>query len=490
MAKDDTRRLTLQILWSMFHRKHFMRDFEGKLDGEFFGSKEAQYLARMALDYWDEYQDIIPESGVFDRIDQDEDEEELDKYGVSATAVFKLWDNLLAVKNTEIDYVWQQTEDFAKRRVLGLALVEASSALTDDGPEAALSIIDKARVIIEPRPVKTVKVFAGMSEILERVSAKLEDSNYASTGLPKLDRYLGGGVLPGELAAFIAPTGRGKTMWLCHVAGKAFAFGMEVLYYTLEVDRDEIALRTMASLSGLSINEMKLWAQFGNDPEYAAVTKDEEGNRITPPGVKVNNMMRRIARMGGAHRDIDVIDLPQASVSTIQADIERRKREGANPRLVIIDYADRLTPRVTREKKEQEELAVFRDLVSLGKAQDVAIWTAIQGNRQSLGKRNLDLKLIAGAYAKAWEADFVIAAGQNDQMMLHNQFTIGLAKVRRVSGSAQTGSQLDVFYDFSTSQFRDIISPHDDDELLGMPLAKKVDWRPGDEDGGGKFKGE
>lgn len=474
----DNRRLMRQLIWLMFHRRAFMQDFSERIEPEFFGSNEARYLARLALHYWEDQQALLPETGVFNALDDDEDDEKLEEYGVSYKACEQLWDALEPVKNNETEYFWKAADDFCRRQGLGLALREATEVLDDEGPAAAMKVIDLARIKLEPRTMKTAKVFGGITEMLGRLRIKHEEGNFASTGLPKLDRYLGGGVLPGEFAAFIAPTGRGKTMWLCHVAAKGYMFGLEVLYYTLEVDRDEISLRTLSSVSGVSINDMKLWAMYGRGDGEDATADGRE-----TPEDAIQKLYKRIALIGGNRREVDVIDLGQATVQTIAADIDRRKREGGNPKLVVIDYADRLTPTVHREKKEHEELQIFRDLVALAKDEQVAIWTAIQGNRQSLGRKNVDLRQISGAYAKAWEADFVIAGGQDDAMMKRNQFNFLLAKVRRVGTTGHTGGQLDVRYDFATTSFRDWVKPGDEDELTGTALTYvgEMDFDPDDE---------
>lgn len=465
----DARHLTREMLWELFHHRRFLMDFGDRLRPEYFGSNESRYLSSLALDHWQEKKSLLPETAVFDRIDTDEDDDLLERSAVTASTLYALWDSMQ--ETADASYLFTAVTDFCRRSALALALVEAGTVLSDEGPDAALKVIDEARILIEPKPTRTVKVFAGIDEVLSRIRVKLEDANYASTGLPSLDKFLGGGVLPGELAALIAPTGRGKTMWLCYVAAMATMFGMEALYYTLEVDRDEIALRTLSSVSGVNINAMKFWAMYGQDPEYNQEAteddKDDDGNvvKYVKPQDALAVAFKKRARVGAKRREIDVIDLSHATVSTIQADIERRKRDGDNPKLVIIDYADRLEPRGRHEKKDHAELEIFRDLAGLAKEQQVVVWTAIQGNRQSLGKENLDLRQISGAYAKAWEADFVIAAGQNDEMMKRNQFTFGLAKARRVSGSGQTGKQLSVYYDFSKSQFRDWLKASDQDEF-------------------------
>lgn len=479
----DRRRLTRQLLWLMFNRRRFLMDFAERMRSDYFGSNEAKYLARLSLEYWEKDKALLPESAVFDQIDADSEEAKLEQYGVAADALDALWDSLGDVADEDLDYVWKATDDFIRRQGLGIAFKEALETLEEEGPEEALAVVDTARSMVEPKPQRTAKVFGGMNEMLNRLRVKEADGRYVSTGLPRLDRALGGGVLPGELAAFIAPTGRGKTMWLCHLAAKAFMLGARVLYYTLEIDQDEIALRTMSAVSGVAINDMKLWAVYGHD----ASMQSSDGRET--PEERLEAMFTRIRRIGGRNRDIDVIDLSSATVALIHADIQRRKREGQDPNLIIIDYADRLTPRVNRDKQEHMELEIFRDLVGLAKEEQVAVWTAIQGNRQSLGKKVLDLKQIAGAYAKAWEATFVIAAGQTDKMMKRNQFTFGLAKVRRVAAEAKTGNLMDVFYEFSTSTFKDWLRPEDEDDDHTAAALSHVEAIMSDDDDEEGFSG-
>ena len=76
-----------------------------------------------------------------------------------------------------------------------------------------------------------------------------------STGIKALDRMLCGG-LSNELYILGAETGTGKSAFLMHLAEKAADSGMDVLYFALEMGTNELAARSISSISYRhSINE-------------------------------------------------------------------------------------------------------------------------------------------------------------------------------------------------------------------------------------------
>ena len=90
-----------------------------------------------------------------------------------------------------------------------------------------------------------------------------------STGIAQLDRVLGGGFYPGELAIVAARAGLGKTTFLSHITNKACQTGFQVLFCSAEMDIDSITDREVAQYAGVSINRIrrgnysqKLYAQI------------------------------------------------------------------------------------------------------------------------------------------------------------------------------------------------------------------------------------
>ncbi len=463
-TKIDSRLLMRQLLWLITHRRRFLRDFQRRLEPDFFASPEARYLVRTALLHFNTTGKALKKSILIHYVEEDDDRGDLEEQGITAKSVMRLYSRLEAVEDDELDYMWTKADEFCRHQALNLGIVGAAEALEDGDIEEAWRIINGTRVTQEGSTTKSLRVFADWEEVIDRIGEREASVDYVSTGLRRLDAILGGGVKRGELAVYCAPSGSGKTMWLCFVAAMATLMGAEVAYYTLEVDQDEIWLRTTASMSGIPITETREDAASStSDPDYKRSMVEGEDIRD-----RLKKFRKRMRRLGMKTRDIWVRDMPPryADINSILADLDEIKQQGGNPSLVVIDYADRLRARGRHEKRWEGQEEVYIDLASIAKERDIAIWTASQVGRQALKKRNITMELIAGAFSKVFEASLVIAGGQTDDMRKHSWFNFFIAKTRRSSGS---GNSMLVGYDFSKSQFKTLIrsSDLDDEDDLG-----------------------
>ena len=77
------------------------------------------------------------------------------------------------------------------------------------------------------------------------------------TGLPALDKRLGGGIAGGKLVIIGARPAVGKSALLSSIALQALAQGKRVLYVSLEMEPREIIGRMMASLAHVSASKME-----------------------------------------------------------------------------------------------------------------------------------------------------------------------------------------------------------------------------------------
>ncbi len=71
----------------------------------------------------------------------------------------------------------------------------------------------------------------------------VEDSRARTSGIPELDRVLGGGVVPGAALLLAGEPGVGKSTLLLEVASRTAATGLRVLYVTGEESASQVRLR-------------------------------------------------------------------------------------------------------------------------------------------------------------------------------------------------------------------------------------------------------
>jgi replicative DNA helicase len=152
--------------------------------------------------------------------------------------------------------------------------------------------------------------------------------NPISTGWGRMDEIIKGGLGKSELGVVIAPTGAGKSMVLVHLAAEALKAGKTVVYYTLELKDTVVGGRFDSNISGIPLSELKTRKE-----EVLAEIENVDGSLI-----------------------IKEYPTKSASVQTIKNHIEKLKKRGIYPDMVLVDYADLLRPdRTTGEKRHELE---------------------------------------------------------------------------------------------------------------------------------------
>jgi hypothetical protein len=90
-------------------------------------------------------------------------------------------------------------------------------------------------------------------------------------------------------------------------------------------------------------------------------------------------------------------DLPPYSLtpSDIDRDIDNYRKQGVNPGLVVVDYADIMNPDKSYKERRHEFTDIYVGLRGVAKKQDVGVWSASQSNRASFKKRIIRLDDVA-----------------------------------------------------------------------------------------------
>lgn len=114
--------------------------------------------------------------------------------------------------------------------------------------------------------------------------------------------------------------------------------------------------------------------------------------------------------------EVKVLDAPHRYVkpSMIRSDIEFYRSEGLDIKAVYVDYADIMTSdkKFSTDNKRHEYGDIYEELRSIAKEYSVAMFTASQGNRGALDKKELDLDDMSEDFSKAFTADYVIGLCQ------------------------------------------------------------------------------
>ena len=238
-----------------------------------------------------------------------------------------------------------------------------------------------------------------------------------STGWDRMDEIIKGGLGKSELGVVIAPTGAGKSMVLVHLAAEALKQGKTVVYYTLELKDTVVGSRFDSCLSGIPLNEL--------------TDRKEEV----------------LSHIEGVDGTLIIKEYPtkSASVQNIKNHIEKLKKRGINPDIIMCDYADLLRPVRHSNEKRHELEETYEGLRALAQIYEIPVWTASQTNRSGLNAEVITMEAISEAFNKCFVADFIFSLSRTVQDKQANKGRIFIAKNR----NGPDGLVFETFVDWS-----------------------------------------
>jgi replicative DNA helicase len=130
---------------------------------------------------------------------------------------------------------------------------------------------------------------------------------------------------------------------------------------------------------------------------------------------------------------LSIIKLPSDSItiSEIKTRIRKHISDGKKIDLLVIDYVDCITPEKANYNEEWKgEGSVMRSLEAMTNEFDIAIWTATQGNRDSISSEVVTTNQMGGSIKKAQIGHIVLSVGKTMNQKEQNLATITLLKSR------------------------------------------------------------
>tara|TARA_R100000152_G_C6716123_1_gene142835 strand:+ start:118 stop:708 length:591 start_codon:yes stop_codon:yes gene_type:complete len=134
-----------------------------------------------------------------------------------------------------------------------------------------------------------------------------------------------------------------------------------------------------------------------------------------------------------------------ASVQTLKNHIEKLRKRGIEPDMILVDYADLLRPTRSSSEKRHELEETYEGLRGLAQTYEIPIWTASQTNRGGLNAEVITMEAISEAFNKCFVADFIFSLSRTVQDKQANKGRLFIAKNR----NGPDGIVFDAFVDWS-----------------------------------------
>lgn len=255
-------------------------------------------------------------------------------------------------ENQQLDVIGYQALVDRKRASVGLPPMSATEMLAAPAEDPAAPL--------EGFAAELAACAIGMN-----TSQPLEQVTWIPTPFGPLNRTLGGGLPVRRLSTIIAPPASGKTGIALQIALAAAEAGTPVLYFSSEIEADEIAARLCALKGG------DTWRDIisGKAPDTRAELLAHlplwivPPERLAPHRKSVDDVRQYIARL---------VDL----VST----------DPKNPPLVIVDYLQNMISRTDAESATVSVNALSSELLTIARVFGVAMLAISSTSRDNYGK--------------------------------------------------------------------------------------------------------
>ena len=311
----------------------------------------------------------------------------------------------------ESEFIKDKAIDFCRKQVLKGAMIKSASLLKSSSFEEIEKVIKEALVL------GTDNNFGHdfRKDLLKRFELVSRDPT--STGWARMDEIIKGGLGKSELGVVVAPTGAGKSMVLVHLATQAILAGKTVVYYTLELKDTVVGQRFDCCISDVPLQEHR-----ERQKEIVSKVKDLQGTLI-----------------------IKEYPTKSASVQTLKNHIEKLRKRGIEPDMILVDYADLLRPVRSSGEKRHELEETYEGLRGLAQTYEIPCWTASQTNRGGLNAEVITMESISEAFNKCFVADFIFSLSRTVQDKQANKGRIFVAKNR----NGPDGLVFDAFVDWT-----------------------------------------
>lgn len=443
------------VLSHMFNSKEFLRKVNGSVKPDHFKGKIDAVYAEIFLDFFGKFPgDQLSLPVVMEELRKLKGkkkiaEEEEDAYLTALIEIMK--------PPYSPGFIEQEIGDFITARTMEGSFAQGINLMKKGQFGKAAELVGTAWLSSQK---KVSDEGSRMIATFEDFCTKLDDPEFFGskkgipTGIRGLDEVLfHRGVGLGELFLWVGPTNSGKSPALLNCAGYQAMMGYDVLYYTLELSGELTKLRLNSCYSGEPVDNMAM------------------------NGKKVAERLR-LLHSKKKFGEIILHDLPayQLKPSHVRNHIRYYRDQGYNLKSFCVDYQGLMKSdkAISLADRRIEYGDICIELRSIAKDEQIAGFSAVQGNKGSLNKMEVDVDSVAEDYSQAMTADYVVGISQTKKERAEKHPSgAGTGKIRLFTGKNRNGKKGDnipIWSDFTRMRLSMMDWNRMDHEVYEDPL--------------------
>ena len=363
-------------------------------------------------------------------------------------------------KETQIDWLLDQTEKFCQDKAIYNAIMASIGILDDSSGKTSKGAIPQ---ILSDALAVSFDTHIG-HDFLEDADSRYDFYHTKEERIPfDLDffnKITQGGLPKKTLNIALAGTGVGKSLFMCHCAAANLIKGFNVLYITLEMAEERIAERIDANLLDVTLDDLKMLPKDVYDKKIARVR-------------------------GKTNHKLIVKEYPTACAGSANFRHllnELKIKKNFMPDVIYIDYLNIcMSSRIKHGANVNSYTlikAIAEELRGLAVEFNVPIISATQTTRSGYSNSDVGLEDTSESFGLPATADFMFALiKQSEELADLNQIVVKQLKNRY--GDPNVNSRFIVGVDRSKMRLYDVESSAQED-LLGGPVMDNTKF--GNED--------
>ena len=358
----------IKVISSLLTHKEFLVNINDMLVEDYFDNQAHKWIIKEILKYYDRYH-TTPSMEIL--------AVELQKCGneVLQISIKEQLKEAYKSSTDDLKYVQEEFASFCKNQQLKGALLQSVDLLKGGDYESIRSLINNA-------------IKAGQNKNIGHEYAKDVESRYREdarttikTPWDKINQLLQGGLGNGDFGLIFGNPGGGKSWSLVALGGHAVKLGYNVLHYTLELGEQYVGRRYDAFFSKIGVDKISK-----HKDKVESLMNDIKGNLI-----------------------IKEFPTGKATITTIEAHIQKVKDMGIEPDLIIIDYVDLLSSKRKTIDRKGEIDDIYTSTKGLARELDIPVWSVSQVNRAGAKDNIVEGDKAAGSYDKIMITDVCIS---------------------------------------------------------------------------------
>jgi hypothetical protein len=216
---------------------------------------------------------------------------------------------------------------------------------------------------------------------------------------------MGGGLSKGELGVILAAFGVGKTTIMTRMANTAYLMGKNVVQIFFEDNVKVIQRKHFTCFTGIGLSELG--------------DRSEEVKEALPrfQNLENNLILKKMSSDG-------------TTITHIKQYLRKLISSGIKPDIVFLDYIDCVQPTKVFKDEYSGEGNVMRQFETMLSELDIAGWTAVQGNRSSIGADLVEANMMGGSIKKGQIGHFILSVAKTLDQKEEGRATLAILKSR------------------------------------------------------------